>query len=584
MDSLYQRLKELDSDTFQRLCFQILKDKFPGLSLRHVETHPGDEGLDVFSGDLAGRPTIWQAKSFPNGVGEPQKQQIRESLKTALDHFSPSNWILCLSVDLDSKAHRWFQRWQKSHSSRVKIGLFSAGDIIHELLHRRSIRNHFFPGAAIDPIELKRLITKTAELTTLELEKLTENNLADFIERLKERDARFNYQIVFDGDLGPGRLNQAPPPGLMMSISNGSKTINIFARDVEAIRSNPPSLNVTFKRSGIEKSVAFQKTGSSQEFTSEEFAPVSTTFELLDPFIQSHGPGSKLIVGPSPQMTQRKRYVRVRFKKDELPTIEYSLMEVSPTRMGSEEAEMKCSGKGLPFEILIVFPLPFLTDQSSKEGVFKGGRITFLKHPMVGFEIRQVRKFLDALSLLTPSGEIEIIDLEQDKTLFTSIVECDSDTVAPGADRQLINDLATIADRFHLDLLLPPKLSDEDLRSISLLKTLAEGGSWPADNMSLVVTKTDQNQDNLISALAGGGTFRILHSRGIEPKPRLFGIPVDTGPCCMEAEVETVNVTATLDQIRKAPVGGEVPVNLRPLRPVQMRLLREDELRQMSSP
>ncbi len=88
MDSLYQRLKELDADTFQRLCFHILKERHPGLEVRRVEGASGDKGLDVFAGELYGKPAIWQCKSFRNAVGKSQKDQIRESLKTALKRLT----------------------------------------------------------------------------------------------------------------------------------------------------------------------------------------------------------------------------------------------------------------------------------------------------------------------------------------------------------------------------------------------------------------------------------------------------------------------------------------------------------------
>jgi hypothetical protein len=89
MDSLYQRLKELNPVAFQKLCFHILKERHPGLQIRHVEGAGGDEGLDIFAGDLSGRPAIWQCKSFPNGVGKSQRAKIKESLQTALKHFTP---------------------------------------------------------------------------------------------------------------------------------------------------------------------------------------------------------------------------------------------------------------------------------------------------------------------------------------------------------------------------------------------------------------------------------------------------------------------------------------------------------------
>ena len=229
MHSLYQRLKELDSDTFQRLCFHILKERHPGLKLRHVEGAAGDEGLDVFAGDLHARPAIWQCKSFPNCVGKSQKAKIKESLQTALKHFTPSYWILCLSVGMDTKTHRWFQRLQKSYASVVKIELLDNGELVHELAHRRSLRNLFFQGAVFDLTELRRIVTGTGDMSMEELQKVTDANLEDTIERWKERDARFNYQIVFDGDLGPPTLRQQPlQPGLVMSIWQGDQTVTAF--------------------------------------------------------------------------------------------------------------------------------------------------------------------------------------------------------------------------------------------------------------------------------------------------------------------------------------------------------------------
>jgi hypothetical protein len=333
MNSLYQRLKELDAKTFERLCFHILKDKYPSLELRHVDGKGGDEGLDVFEGNLYGHPTIWQCKSFPDGVREPQKKQIRESLKAALANFSPAQWILCLSVDLDAKASRWFAKWKESHAARVKIGLFSAGDIVHELLHRRTIRNQFFPGAEIDITELKSVLAKTGELTLEELESVTESNLELYIERMKEQDARFNFQIIFDGDLGPRPLNQVPPPGVVMSISIGAKTINIIARDVEAIRANPPSLDLGLTGSGIEKYNELLRSGRTQEFAGNELESIKSDWPFFAPLLAAYNPKPRMIIGPSPELLNRSRSVRVTFCNQHGETIEYGLMTMRPTRI-----------------------------------------------------------------------------------------------------------------------------------------------------------------------------------------------------------------------------------------------------------
>ena len=136
MRPLYQRLKELDPVTFERLCYHLLKEQFPTADIRHVEGGGGDEGLDLFTGDLDGGPVVWQCKAFPNGIGQSQREQIRGSLRRVLATTRPKLWVLCTSVDLDAKAYRWWQRLQQSYEDQVQLGLVSASEIVHQLLFR----------------------------------------------------------------------------------------------------------------------------------------------------------------------------------------------------------------------------------------------------------------------------------------------------------------------------------------------------------------------------------------------------------------------------------------------------------------
>jgi len=350
MHPLYQRLKELDSDTFQRLCFHLLKDQHPGLEISYVEGASGDEGLDVFAGELFLKPAIWQCKSFPNGVGKSQKSQIKKSLQTELKHFTPSYWILCLSIGMDAKAHRWFERLKKSYESKVKIELLSNAEIVHELMHRRSLRNQFFQGAVFDLAELKRIVSDSGKLTLEELEKATDASLEDIVERWKERDARFNYQIVFDGDLGPPKALQGPPPpGLVMSRWQDGKTVNVFARDAASLRANPPQFSTTFKGSGIKKYEAFIKTGAPQEFEADEVEPIRSDWALMSDLANIHDT-YKLRVAPSPLLTNIKRSVRLEFVGNPgTGAVRYEVMELRPVRAGTEELERHPLGEFLVF-------------------------------------------------------------------------------------------------------------------------------------------------------------------------------------------------------------------------------------------
>src|SRR5690348_5846844 len=98
VDSLVQRIKDLDQTTFQQLCFHLMSERFPGAKIRYPEGAAGDEGVDLFLGDLDSGPTVWQCKAFQVIVtGESQKKQIRDSLRTAVKKIGPKIWILCLN-------------------------------------------------------------------------------------------------------------------------------------------------------------------------------------------------------------------------------------------------------------------------------------------------------------------------------------------------------------------------------------------------------------------------------------------------------------------------------------------------------
>src|SRR5262249_41248068 len=119
MNPLYQRLRELDPETFEKLCFQIIVERHPGMNIERVRGVGGDKGVDLFSGELSGTPTIWQCKFFANGIRSAQKIQIKKSLRKACQNFAPKKWILCIPVDLDINAHAWFQVVTKEYSPRV---------------------------------------------------------------------------------------------------------------------------------------------------------------------------------------------------------------------------------------------------------------------------------------------------------------------------------------------------------------------------------------------------------------------------------------------------------------------------------
>jgi hypothetical protein len=561
MDSLYQRLKELDADTFQRLCFQLLKERHPEQDIRHVEGASGDKGLDVFAGELYGKPAIWQCKAFPHGVKESQKGQIRESLRTALRHSSPAHWILCLSVDLDEKTSRWFEKLKKSNEGKVNIGKMFASDIVNELLHRRTLRIHFFPNASLDVMELKRLAARTGQMTAQELDSLADINLEDTIEHWKDRDARFSYQIVFDGDLGPPTQSAASiQPGLVMSIYKpGGKTVNVFARDAESLRADPPQLTTTFTGSGIEKFEKLYKTGVPQEFDTHELGPITSKWPLLSD-VTNAGNTYKLIIAPSPVLTNRKRSVRVEFVGRGGDVVRYELMDLRPVRVGTEEFEISVSGKNVPFKLSLVSSIPP-----------KGDLAFIIENDWVKREPKDIQKSLDAFDLLRPSGEIRILDLETEKYLIEAGVQLPEETPLQVRRGTLIADAARIANQFGVNLKLPQKIEKEDSETIHFIKKFIENGTIEFDDITIVITKSAENQDKLPQYLSNGkGFFRLEHTQ--ENPPTLFGTPINMGRVVIETEAEISDLAATLNRFAKAKIGAGVRVSLKPVNPVRVSL------------
>ena len=267
--SLYQRLKELDANTFEKLCFHLLKARHPGADIRQVDGAGGDDGADSYLGNLEGGSTVWQCKSFPNGVGRKQREQIRASLNTAINKCAPKRWILCLSVDMDIKAHRWFQKLTASNHRRVEIGLWSACHIVDALIYYGSVREALLPGATVTTAEILKIVTKTGELSDDELATLTAENVHQYIARLKERNERLNYEVVFTQDR-PATRHVAPPRGLIASMARDNTVVNIYPREIDALRANPLRGQLKVKGPGAEKLRDFIRTGKPQNLKAKK--------------------------------------------------------------------------------------------------------------------------------------------------------------------------------------------------------------------------------------------------------------------------------------------------------------------------
>jgi hypothetical protein len=556
MHPLYQRLKELDSDTFEKFCFHLLKERHPGVDIRHVDGSAGDDGVDAFLGELDIGSVIWQCKSFPNGVRDKQKDQIREALNRVLAQCSPKKWVLCLSVDMDVKAHRWFQRLVKSNTNRVEIGLMQASDVVHEMIHRTSLRNTFFPDAILDIMELRGVLAKTGELTIDELAAVTAENVEQYLQRLKDRDARFAYEVLFSADLSPASNVQTNRPGLIASVSDKKKTINIFARDTEALRVNPPKGSFRLKGQGVEKLKDFLSTGRSQRFGPDELVSFTSDFAFITPYQEEQG-NLTLTINQVFSATP-KVPVRMTFGSGTNAVI-YDWIEFQTSRAGSTEMEL-VSLPGPPFSVSIV-----LRPQGE-------GSLSFTDH-FDGADVHEIQKFFRAINAAMNSGTLEFYDLKRGKALLRATTTLELPKWF-GPYEAVINDVVAISDYYNVTLKVPGQLSPDDLASIALLKGLIEGTPVPFNEITLGMIKSVEPTPEMEQQLNAESSF-IFQQQELFGCPIVFGTPVPTGPIEILVERARIKNAAEFWKfLTEAALGESADLILQPTGPMRARAIR----------
>jgi uncharacterized protein (UPF0335 family) len=120
--------KEGARTKFQRLIAQLVGLRHQGMKM--LDAKSGDWGLDVIVGEIDDVISVWQAKFFIDGVGESQKDQIRESFKQVMkkakeEGFTVDVWTLCIPIDLHPDALKWWSGWkkrqEKQHGVRIEL-------------------------------------------------------------------------------------------------------------------------------------------------------------------------------------------------------------------------------------------------------------------------------------------------------------------------------------------------------------------------------------------------------------------------------------------------------------------------------
>jgi len=113
-------------DDFEKMLVQLVRVSHPGA--RTIEANPGDWGIDAFVGEIVDEVTVWQSKYFIDGVGEPQKAQIREAfaaaVKAASDHgYELRRWALCIPTSMDGPTTKWWDGWRRRSKKETGVDI-----------------------------------------------------------------------------------------------------------------------------------------------------------------------------------------------------------------------------------------------------------------------------------------------------------------------------------------------------------------------------------------------------------------------------------------------------------------------------
>lgn len=123
-------------EIFENICTQMLHARF-GADAHNIRVSQGDEGIDILVGDFQQPIDNYQCKFFIDGLDDPQKKQIRESFKRAIEstEYKMKKWILCLPCTLSAKEFKWWSEWSnhKKTLHSIEISLFDGGYLISQL-------------------------------------------------------------------------------------------------------------------------------------------------------------------------------------------------------------------------------------------------------------------------------------------------------------------------------------------------------------------------------------------------------------------------------------------------------------------
>ena len=536
MINLEQPLLRLSKENFESLVHQVLVAKYPNAGIKKVEGSGGDQGVDSFSGLLDAGPAIWQSKHFTDRIRESQKNQIIKSIQAAFRHQTPTQWTLCLPINLRTPEHRWFEsKIVKAYGGPERIRLLPASDIITELMNNRPLRDAFFPENSMsEAVKLRQMALGTERLSTEERSALVVEHAQQYLQEQADLDPRLRAVIAVGGDARARQI--VPETGLVMSMIEGERTTHFLARDVKEFNRDPLTLTVSASGTTWAELNAALDEGRSFSIPAGGLQEISSASPLLQSLFREKNPAHfQMDVRPVPPAGLAAKVIPVRLVAGTTPTAkEIAYLPLRVARLGRQEIDLVSEGN-IPVETLLK--------------IRAGGGATLTLHPKLpGSEVRSLDQVLEFLDELERSGKLEVFSLDPAGMLMRINEKPSSSiSVAPHL-REIIKNAALVAAFFRTQIRMPEKYHRQDVENLEFLRKVATGEEFFDIEISGSFIKNSVS-DHVLEVLdETPRSIRVEHPQGWNPL-KVFDQPI--GPVAITFEAENATPICR-EQIRES--------------------------------
>jgi hypothetical protein len=515
MTELMQALRDMSRDRFELFVHQFLRARYPAANITKIAGDGGDQGIDSFSGTLSNGPAVWQAKHFVNGIGPSQKSQILSFLQTALAAKSLSYWTLCLPVNLNIEQMVWFQeKVETPYADRCTIRLLQASEIVAEVAHSHDLlKTYFYNNLISQALAVRETILSTEGVTIPALHLSMEEHRKILVDRYSSIDPRFSARVT----IGPTPQQPCNQPGVVLSEVSDHFRIDFVPRDLAAYRDDPLHTRFSMTPEQAKKFEEALDKGVPLTLPVTDFkasTPLLAELENLAGAVQL-----RVSPGIPPQFVDKPLLVKLVTGDGSCPVL-LSLFDLRLVRFGRMEFELKSTSDS-PIGLSVLGSRAIGELEVSLQ----------LRMQMVGADVRAASKAIRFLDTLERSGQLQVVALENDERIMSANSGYRSTfSVAPDVTA-LIHRAAEIAEHFNKALMLPPRLSRDDLNNAEMLHSVATGKPFEMAEWSLDILKEGGSQIDRIKLLTSTEPFNLhLTQPNAWRTFTLFDTNIETGP------------------------------------------------------